>query len=326
MKLVRWLLALGAAAFAAVAVPLAGYGQAYPTRPIRLVVPWPAGGVADLRARVIAQRLGKALGQQVVVDNRPGASAVLGAHLVSRAAPDGYTLLFGSFIDQGTVLSLMRDLPYDPDRDFAYIAPTGRTCLILVAHKSLGVSSVDNLVALLKGRPGQLDYASAGIGTPQHILMEQFKRAARVDVVPVQYKGGAPAVQDLVAGHVPLMFEYAATIAGYVRSETLIPLMTACAHRVTIFPAVPSATEAGYSDVGVTTWGGILAPAATPASVVALLNREINKILASPDVRGHTAFAGAELDIWTPEEFAQYARKERPRWAQIVKAAGIEPQ
>jgi len=222
MNLVRWLLALGAAAFAAVAVPLAGYGQAYPIRPIKLVVPWPAGGVADLRARVIAQRLGKALGEQIVVDNRPGASAVLGAHLVSRAAPDGH-MLFGSFIDQGTVLSLMRDLPYDPERDFTYVAPTGRTCLVLVTH-------------------------------------------------------------------------------------------------------IPSATEAGYPDVGITTWGGIRAPAGTPATVVQMLNREINRILASPDVRGHVAFAGAEPDIWTPEEFAQDARKERPRWAQIVKASGIAPQ
>jgi tripartite-type tricarboxylate transporter receptor subunit TctC len=172
-----------------------------------------------------------------------------------------------------------------------------------VAHKSLGVRSVDSLVALLKSRPGQLDYASARIGTPQHILMEQFKRAAKVDAMAIQYTGGAPAVQDLVAGHVPLMFEYAATIAGYVRSGTLVPLMTACAHRVAIFPDVPSAPEAGYFDVGVTTWGGILAPAGTPASVVLMLNRQINKILASPDVRAHIAFAGVELDLWTPEEF-----------------------
>lgn len=307
-------------------LPSAVQGEDYPAKPIRIVVPWPAGGVADARVRLLSQRLALALSKPVTVENKPGASGVLGAESVARAAPDGYTLLFGSFVDQAVVLGTVRSLPYDPAKQFVPVALMGRSCLVLAVHESLRITSVDELVSRARASPGKLSYATAGRGTGQHLLMEQLKHVAGVDIVPVHYKGSAPALTDVIAGHVPILFEYPGVLAPHVRNGPLRALMTACKHRNELFPTVPTSQEAGYPDVGVLTWSGIFAPAGTARSVVTRLNNEINKFLSLPDVRGNTSFSGAELPLLTPEEFAKLIEEERPRWVQLVRVAGIEPE
>jgi tripartite-type tricarboxylate transporter receptor subunit TctC len=301
-------------------------GDSFPDRPIKLVVPWPPGGVVDVRSRLIAHRLGKALGQQVVIENKPGASGTIGANAVARAAPDGYTLLFGSFVDQAVALSLMRSLPYSPEKDFVPIAPLGRSCTALLVPPSLGVKSAAELVALARNKPGQLVYAHTGIGTPAHLLAEQLKLHQKLDISAVQYKGAGPALPDLAAGHVHMMFDFAPSSAPYVQSGRLRPLVTGCARRIDIFPDVPSALEAGLPELDVPSWGGLFAPAGTPAAIVERLNREVNRIQQSPDVRSHLAYAGAEIPIMSAQEFADFVRRDRPRWGDLARQAGVRAE
>ena len=280
----------------------------------------------DVRARVIAYRLGKALGQQVIVENKPGASGTIGANAAARAAPDGYTLLFGTFVDQAVALALMRDLPYDPEKDFIPIVALGRSCTALLVHPSLGVQSTTELVALARSKPGQLTYAHAGIGTPSHLLAEQLKLHYKLDIAAVQYKGAGAALPDVAAGHVKIMFDFAPSSASYVQSGKLRALMTGCRRRIDIYPDVPSAPEAGFPEIDVPSWGGLFAPAGTPVAIVERLNREINRIQLSPDVRSHLAYAGAEIPIMSPQEFAEFIRKDRPRWGDLARQAGVKPE
>jgi len=321
-------LALSCVGFAAtllLAAPAAS-ADTYPSRPIKFIVPWPAGGIVDVRARVIAYRLGKALGQQVIVENKPGASGTIGANAAARAAPDGYTLLFGTFVDQAVALALMRDLPYDPEKDFIPIVALGRSCTALLVHPSLGVQSTTELVALARSKPGQLTYAHAGIGTPSHLLAEQLKLHYKLDIAAVQYKGAGAALPDVAAGHVQIMFDFAPSSASYVQSGKLKALMTGCRRRIDIYPDVPSAPEAGFPEIDVPSWGGLFAPAGTPVAIVERLNREINRIQLSPDVRSHLAYAGAEIPIMSPQEFAEFIRKDRPRWGDLARQAGVKPE
>jgi len=297
----------------------------YPNRPLKFIVPWPPGGTVDVRSRLIAQRLERALQQPVVVDNRPGASGTLGMLALARAVPDGYTLAFGSFVDQAAVLSLMQSVPYDPAKDFVPIAFMGRPCYVLVANPKLGVSSVKEFVALARSQPGQLNYASGGIGTPHHLFMETFKHLSAIDLNHVPYKGAAPALNDVLAGHVPAMFDASGLVAAHVQSGKLKPLLTTCAHRIDLFPEVPSASEAGYRGLDLSPWGGVFVPTGTPPAIVERLNREINKILAGPDIRSHIAFTGYEMENWSAQQFADFIKRDRPRWAQIIKTAGIKP-
>ena len=313
-------------AFAALTANVPAAGDAFPNRPIKLVVPWPPGGIVDVRSRLIAHRLGKALGQPVVIENKPGASGTLGANAVARAAPDGYTLLFGSFVDQAVALSLLRSLPYSPEKDFVPIVPLGRTCTALLVPPSLGVKSAAELVELARKKPGALVYAHTGIGTPQHLLAEQLKLHRKLDISAVQYKGSGPALPDLSAGHVHMMFDFPASAAPYVQSGRLRPLVTGCARRIDIFPDVPSAVEAGLPELDVPSWGGLFAPAGTPPEIVERLNREVNRIQQSPDVRSHLAYAGAEIPIMSAQEFADFVRKDRPRWADLARQAGVKPE
>lgn len=301
-------------------------GEPYPNRPLKLVVPWPAGGVVDVRARVIAHRLGKALGQQVVVENKPGASGTIGANTVARAAPDGYTLLFGSFVDQAVVLSVMRSVPYAPEKDFVPVAPLGRSCTLLLVPPSLGVKSAAELVALARNKPGELSYAHTGIGTNSHLLGEQLKLHHKLEISAVQYKGAGPALPDVAAGHVHMMFDFAPSSAPYVQSGRLLPLVTGCARRIDMYPDVPSGPEAGLPELDVPGWGGLFVPAGTSAEIIERLNREINRIQRSPDVRSHLAYAGAEIPIMSAQEFADFVRKDRPRWGDLVRQAGVKPE
>jgi len=242
------------------------------------------------------------------------------------AAPDGYTLLFGAYLEMGAVLGLFSNLPYDPEKDFQPIAATGRSCAALLAHRSLKVETTQQLVSYLKQHPGELSYASAGLGTPQHVLMEKLKQAAGVDIKAVHYKGSGQAMPDVIWGRVPVMFDYPQSSAAHVRAGTLVALMTGCTHRIDIYPDVPSAREAGFPTVEVRTWGGFFAPAGTPRPIVERLNRELNNIQRSPDVRSHLAYVGAEISPMTPDEFAQFIREDRPRWLALLRAAGIKPE
>jgi tripartite-type tricarboxylate transporter receptor subunit TctC len=308
----------------AVGIASTAEADSYPTKPIRMIVPWPAGGIADVRARLIGQRLGSAMGQPVIVENRVGASATIAAQAAARAAPDGYTILNGSFIDQAVVLAIFTDVPYNPERDFIPVAGTARSCLVLIATASQPVNSVADFFALVRSRPGQMNYASSGNGTPQHLVMERLKISAGIDLVHVPYKGGAPALQDVVAGHVPFMFEFAGTAAAYVRNGKVKPLMTGCRKRVDIFPDVPSAAESGYPDVDLASWGGFFVPAGTSMEIVNRLNREINKILTAPEVRSHTAFSGSELIVLSQSDFAEFVKRDRPRWVKLVNQLGLK--
>jgi tripartite-type tricarboxylate transporter receptor subunit TctC len=300
--------------------------DAYPAKPIKLIVPWPPGGIVDIRVRLIASRLGLALGQQVIVENRPGGSGTIGAQVAARAAADGYTLLAGTFVDQAVALALVRDLGYDPARDFTPIVVTGRTCTALLVHPSLPVKTAQDLVELARQKPNQLTYASAGIGTPAHLLAERLKVTHHVQIAPAHYKGSGNALPDLVAGHVQIMFDFPASSSSYVRAGKLRALLAACPRRIDIYPDLPSAPEAGFPELSVNGWGGLFAPAGTPREIVERLNREVNKIQMSPDVRSHLAYAGAEIPIMSPEEFARFIQEDRPKWARIAKEAGIEPQ
>jgi tripartite-type tricarboxylate transporter receptor subunit TctC len=325
---IRLLRAVAGIAFGLLAFTFTGLAAAepFPSRPIKLVVPWPAGGVVDVRTRLIAHHLGKALGQQVVVENKPGASGTIGASAVARAAPDGYTLLFGSFVDQATVLSLMRSVPYSPEKDFVAIAPLGRSCTALLVPPSLGVKSAAELVALVRKKPGELTYAHAGIGTPSHLLAEQLKLHHKLDISAVQYKGAGPALPDVAAGHVHMIFDFVPSSASYVQAGKLNPLMTGCGRRLDAYPAAPSAIEAGFPELDVPSWGGLFAPAGTPIEIVERLNREVNRIQQSPDVRSHLAYAGAEIPIMSAQEFADFVRKDRPRWGDLARQAGVRPE
>jgi tripartite-type tricarboxylate transporter receptor subunit TctC len=298
----------------------------YPSKPIKFIVPWAAGGVVDVRARLIADRLSKALGQPVIVENRPGASGTIGAGAAARAAPDGYTLMYGTFVDQATALALFRELPYDPRTDFVPIAPLGRSCTMLLVPPSLGVETPAQLVALARRKPGQLTYAHAGIGTPSHLLAEQFKLHRKLEIAGIAYKGAGPALPDVAAGHVSMMFDFAPSSAPFVQGGKLKPLVTGCARRIDMFPDVPSAPEAGFPELDVPGWGGMFAPAGTPTAIVERLNREVNRIQQSPDVRSHLAYAGAEIPIMSPQQFAEFIRNDRSRWGELARQAGVTPE
>jgi tripartite-type tricarboxylate transporter receptor subunit TctC len=299
--------------------------QDYPTRPVRIVVPFATGGPADVYARFIGQRLQAALGQAFVVENKPGAGAITGTQEAAQAAPDGYTLLMMS--NTHTVNeTLIPNRPYQLMRDFAPIAPVNYSDLVLVVHPSVPANNVGELLALAKGKPGQLNYASSGNGTPYHMAGELFKSMAGINVVHVPYKGSSGARTDVLAGHVQLMFDAVTAMAPQARSGKVRALATTGRQRSSILPDVPTVTESGVPGYEAVIWLGLMAPARTPPAILSKLNAEVARIVASADVRQEWAAQGAVPMTMGVDEFDKYLRADIDKWAQIVRSAGIKAE
>ena len=315
------LLTVAAACCAAQAVA----AQTYPVRPIRLIVPYPPGGPTDFVGRIIAQKVSQYVGQQVVVDNRPGAGTIIGSELVARAAADGYTLLFGT--GGGTFLAplMLPKVPYDPLRDFAPITMLVQSPQVLVVHPSVAAGSVTELVALAKSKPGVLNFASVGTGTSPHLGGELFQALTGTKIVHVPYKGTAPAMTDLIAGQVQMMFTSMPTILAHVKSGKLRLLGTGGTKRSAVIPDTPAIGETvkGFELI---TWYGIFAPARTPDAIIRRLNAEIVKALKDPESHDRLASQGLEPTPMTPEELKRYTEQDTKRWAKLIKAAGIKAQ
>jgi tripartite-type tricarboxylate transporter receptor subunit TctC len=297
----------------------------YPAKPIRLVLPFPPGGSTDIVARLIGQKLAEAWGQPVVVDNRPGAGGNVAAEHVARAAPDGYTLLQAN-VANAIGASLYPRLGYSLTGDFVAVTQLATTAYVLLAHPSLPVKSVRELIALAKARPGQLNYASAGAGSATHLSGELLKNLAGVDIVHVPYKGTGPAVTALLAGEIELYFATVPAAAPMIRSGRLRPLGVSSARRAAALPEVPTIAESGLKGYETSTWHGVLAPAATPREIVQQLNAEIVRILNAPEVREKLIAQGLEPVGDTPEQFAAYIRSEIAKWAKVVRISGAKPE
>lgn len=317
----RGLQALLAAACLAAALPAAAQ-QAWPTRPLRIVVPFAAGGPADNYARFLAQRLPAELGQPVVVENRPGAGAVIGTDAVAKAPADGYTLLLMSNT-QTVNETLVPNRPYNLVRDFAGVAPINYSDLLLAAHPSVPVAGVQQLLAQAKARPGKLNYASSGTGTPYHMAGELFKSMGGVFLVHIPYKGSSGARADLLGGQVDLMFDAVTTMAEQVRAGKVKAIATTGKQRSAVLPDVPTVAESGLPGYEATIWLGVLAPKATPPAVVARLNEAITKITGQAEVREAWARQGATALTMSPQAFDRYIQDDIAKWAQVIRTAKI---
>jgi tripartite-type tricarboxylate transporter receptor subunit TctC len=296
--------------------------QAYPARPVRLIVPFPPGGAVDILGRAIATKLGEALGQQVVIDNRAGAGGAVGGEVAARSAADGYTLLMGSTTTMSINQYLYTRLPYDPAKDFVPVTLVAFVPHVLVAGPAVPAQTLKEFIALAKANPGKFNYASAGNGTPHHIAAEMFKQMAGVDLVHIPYKGTGPAVTDLVAGQVSFMSVEMLAAMPMVAAGKLHALGIATAQRNPGAPNLQTVGEAGLPGFEVTSWYGVLAPAGTPRDITARLATEIAKIVASTDFRERLAALGATPVGNTPDEFGAFMRRESAKWEKAVKASG----
>ena len=296
----------------------------YPARPIKLVIPFPPGGSNDVVGRVIAQQLGERLGQQVVVDNRGGAGGVIATELVSKAAPDGYTLLFISSAFASN--SSLYKLPYDPSKAFAPVAVIAAGPNVLAVAPNLPANSVMDLIALARSRPGHLNYASAGIGSFQHLGGALFVSMARLDVVHVPFKGGGPAMVDVIAGNTQLMLSSLVQTLPHIKSGKLKALGVGGLKRSPTLPAVPTIAEAGVPGYEAVNWWGIIAPTATPPAIVARLHRELGRIVQTPEMQARFESEAVEALQMSTVEFGRYIETETVKWARVVRDAGIKAE
>jgi tripartite-type tricarboxylate transporter receptor subunit TctC len=317
-----------AAALALLGAATAGNAAeiSYPVRPVRFIVPFAPGGSTDTLARTLAQRLSDALGQQVVVDNRSGGNGNIGTEIVARALPDGHTILLGYIANLGIGPSLYAKLPYDPVRDFAPVTQLAASPNILVAHPSLPVKSVRELVAYTKANPQKINYASAAVASLGHLAGELLNSAAGLHMQHVPYKGSGQAVIDLLAGQVQIMFSGMSSVMPHIKAGKLRPLAVTGAQRSPATPDVPTIAEAGYPGFEASAWYGVLAPAGTPKAIVLRLNAEILRVLKIPEVKERLENVGFELVGGTPDAFAAYIRSEIEKWARVVKASGIKAE
>ena len=296
--------------------------QQYPNKPIRLIVPFAAGGGTDLLGRTLAQKLNEAWGQPVLVDNRAGGGGNIGTDAVAKAPPDGYTLLMGYVGNLAINPFLFRSLPYDSVRDFAPVTLAATAPNVFVAHPSLPTKTVKDVVALAKAKPGALNYASAGNGTVGHMVAELFKSVTHVNIVHVPYKGNGAAITDVLGGHVQLMFSAPGAVINHIKSGKLRGIAVASAQRVNGLENVPTFAEAGFPAVEATAWYGVLAPANTPKPIVDKLHSELARILKLSDVKERLATEGYDAASCTPEEFTQLIKTDLAKWQKVVKASG----
>jgi tripartite-type tricarboxylate transporter receptor subunit TctC len=303
-------------------VQVAWSAEKYPTKPIRMIVPFSPGGGVDLIGRLIAQKLQDAWGQSVIVDNHAGGGGNIGTGMVAKAPPDGYTILVGYVGNLAINPWLFGKLPYDSLKDFAPVCLTTTAPNLLVSHPLVPVTTVDDLVTLAKAKPGVLSYASAGNGTVGHMVAELFKSVTGANIVHVPYKGNGVAVNDLLGGHVQLMFAAPGAVLPFVESKRLTSIAVASAKRLAELPSTPTFAEAGYPRVEASGWYGILAPAGTPRPIVEALNTEIVRIMALADVRERLKVHGYAVETSSPEEFANLIKSDLTKWREVVKTSG----
>jgi tripartite-type tricarboxylate transporter receptor subunit TctC len=310
---------------AALVLSALAHAQPYPNRTIRIVVPFAVGGIADTFGRVIAQKLTEAWGQPVVIENKAGAGGNIGADLVAKAPPDGYTLVIGNIGTHAVNQYLVKSMPYDPIKDFVPIAHIMDAEGLLVVHPDLPVKTIPELIALAKMKPGGLSYASGGLGTTSHLAGEFFKVMAGVDMVHIPYKGNSPAITDVMGGQAQMIFATMPTVIQQAKSGRLRPIAVIGSARAKAVPEVPTVAETlpGFE---VSNWIGLFAPAGTPAEIVNKLNAEIQKIMRAPDVEKRLETEGAKFIPTTPASFAAFQRSEAARWAKVIKDANIKPE
>ena len=303
------------------------FAQAWPSKPVKMVVGFPPGGGTDILARLVAQRLSEAWGQQVIVENRPGASATIASNVVAKAAPDGYTISMGQLTPNAIAPALMRDLPYDAKKDLVAIVLVGTSPNILVVNTNVPAKSVPELLALAKSKPTKLTYASSGPGSLQHIAAELFKATGGVDLVHVPYKGSGQAVIDLISGQVDMNFDSIPAVAQHVKSGKLRPVAVTATRRAAGFPDVPAIAETpGFGEYDLTTWWGLFAPAGVSDAIVAKINRDTNAALQNAELRARFADLSVEPGGGTPQEFAAYIAREIAKYDRLVKALGIKAE
>jgi tripartite-type tricarboxylate transporter receptor subunit TctC len=308
--------------FAAILALGVSAAHAFPDKPVRFVIGFTPGGPSDILARALGQKLADRWGQQVVVENRPGAGGNLAAEAVAKSAPDGYTWLLGNNSILATNHALYRKLPYDPLKDFAPVALVALQPNILVVHPDVPAKSMGELIALARQSPGKLNYASSGAGAAAHLAGELFKSMAGVDIVHIPYKGAQPALNDLVAGHAQLMFATSASVIPFIKAGRLRALAVTTAQRSPSVPELPTVAEAGLAGFEATTWHGVVVPSATPLALVQRMNQDINAALKEKDLNERLAGLGAEVLTGTPREFADYIAREIPKWTKVVKDSG----
>ena len=312
------------ATLAAAALPATAAAQTYPTKPVRLVIPFPPGGSNDVVGRMIAFQLSERIGKQVVVDNQGGAGGIIGTEAVARAAPDGYMLLLISVAH--AFGSSMYKLPYDPIGAFAPVSMLGTGPVALCITAKLPVNSLQDLIALAKAKPGELNYATAGVGSFQHLSSALFKLQSGLDIVHIPFKGGGPAMADTIAGNTQITIGSLIQMLPHIKSGRLRVLGVGSAKRVPALPDVPTISEAGVPGYEATNWWGIVAPAGTPAAVIERLHKELLVILASAETKKRFESEGGEAAQMSPEEFGRFIAAETAKWAKVVKEAGIKAE
>ena len=296
--------------------------EQYPNRPIRLIVPYSVGGATDITSRLIAPHLGEAMGQQVVVDNRPGGAAITGMDMVAKATPDGYTIMMAS-IAFGANPGLYAKLPFDPQKDFAPVSLVAILPTVLAIHPSVPARSVAELIALIKAKPGTINYGSAGNGSANHLSGELFKYMTSTNIVHVPYKGGGPAVVAIVAGEISILFATISSSLQHYKSGRLIPLGVSTLKRNASLPEVPTVAEAGVPGYEIFEWQGVVVPAGTPQPVIERLYKEVVKVLAKPEVKERIAGLGADVAGSTPKALGAHINSEVSRWKKVAKESGI---
>jgi tripartite-type tricarboxylate transporter receptor subunit TctC len=300
-------------------------GQSYPTKAVKVMVGVPPGGPTDTVARAVVPDLAEALGQPVVIENRPGASAVIASELVAKAPPDGHTLAF-IYITHATNPSLMAKLPYDTLRDFAPVSMVGQQSMVLLVNPAFPASSVQELIAAAKATPGKIDYGASDSGSAPHLAAELFKMMSGTQLTPIYYKGTAPAMTDLIAGHIPVMFISNISALPHVKSGKLKALAVTGAQRTALAPEIPTVAESGLAGYEVYGWYGFAAPARTPRAIINRLHAEVAKIAQNPKMKARLAGQGLELVGSSPEQFDAFIRAELAKWSGVLKAAGVKPE